>query len=262
MISRHPDTKRGLLEELPLFRGASVDWPANMHYLLELALILLSWLLPVVGRVQQACQTVIDCFETVSQKAVSKAQAVVTFVKGLPKALQNTVSSWLGHRTTESLWVCGSNMISRLIQWSAVMCLLAIVALVLFPVACACVLTAVAAAYLEMGWVFWLLLLDLMSIAVVCTYWCQWCFHALSDAPGRIWSTTSSRLGKAVSSFQRHIKSCLSKVTAYFELTTSNAMRSLIALVRWLMVYPLVLLAKVGCLLLPSFHTPLPGMLL
>lgn len=214
--------------------------------LLDVAFIVISWVLPVVDRMHQGCVAVTDCFENVSQKAISKAQAVVAFAAGLPKAFQDKVASCLGYFRTERVWVCGSNLLSRLFQWSAVLCLSAIVALVFCPAACACVLTAVVLAYWEMGWVFWLLLLDLISIAVVCTSWCRWCFHTLSDAPGRICSATSNSLEETVSTFQRLVKSCFSKLTAYVEHTTLTALRKLKALVWRLLVYPFVLLAMVG----------------
>ena len=203
-----------------------------------------------------------DRFNSFGKKTIANAQATVDHVTGLPKELQDQVASFPGHRTAGRLWVCGSKLLSGLVQWSAVMCLLAIVTLVLFPAACACILTAVVAAYLEMGWVFWLLLLDLVSIAVACTSGCRWFFQAVSAAPGRIWSASSKCLEDAVSIFQSHVTSCFSKATDYVEYTILSAIKKLKALVWWFMVYPFVLLAMVGRLQLPTFHPLLPGMLL
>ena len=236
-----------------------------MQYLLRVACAFIFCILPA----EQLCQgrkKIVHCFVSFGQKTTANAQAAVDLVTGLPKALQDQVASCLGHRTSERLRVCGSNLLSGLVRWSAVMCLLAIVTLVLFPAVCACVLTAVVAAYVEMSWVFWLLLLDFVSIAVVCTSWSRCFFQAISDPADRSCIAISQNLEHAASIFQSGFKSYFSKATAYVEDTVFfsvlKAVKKLRALVWWLMGYPFVLLAMVSRLQLPTFPSLLPGMLL
>ena len=174
------------------------------------------------------------------QKTIVKAQTIMTTVKRLSVALRDTAH--VCHHTIKRLWVRGSHLLLRLVQWSAVLCLTAMFAAVLYPMACVGIITALAFACLEMRWLFWLLRLDVASIAAVGGAWCQRIFRSVKAGPSKIWSAIQAlsafhigicflnRLVDGRSIFKSHIKSCFSKATAYTTQTMLYAMRKFIVL--------------------------------
>lgn len=167
--------------------------------------------------------------------AFDKAQAGVTMMKRLAAALQNTAQS-----LCKQLWV----------QGSAVLCFIASLAAIFHPATCAYGVKAVAAAYAELGWMFWLLLLDTTCAAVACIPCCRWLFRTIRGALGRIWSASSISFSygaqPTVSSFQERVNSHFSKATALVRHTLSSALRQLKALLWLLTVCPLTLVLEVG----------------
>ena len=210
----------------------------------------------LIHQLQRHCETLGDHFAKFSQKTIVQAQTIMTTVKRLSVALRDTAH--VCHHTIKRLWVRGSHLLLRLVQWSAVLCLTAMVAAVLYPMACVGIITALAFACLEMGWLFWLLRLDVASIAAVSGAWCQRIFRSVKAGPSKIWSAIQAlsafhigicflnRLVDGLSIFKSHIKSCFSKATAYTTQTMLYAMRKFIALTWLLTMYPVVLLAKVS----------------
>lgn len=163
-------------------------------------------------------------------------------------ALRNTAQS-----ICEKLWV----------QGSAMLCFIATFAAVCYPATCAYGVTAVAAAYAELGWMFWLLLLDITCAAVACVTCCRWLFQIISDALSRIWSASSISLSHGahdtVSSFSGRVNSHLGKATAFSRHTLSGALRQLKALLWLLTVYQLTLFFEVGvCCCLAHLLSPCP----
>ena len=130
------------------------------------------------------------------------------------------------------------------------LCFIATFAAFCYPATCAYGVTAVAAACAELGWTFWLLLLDTTCAAVACVTCCWWLFQTISDALRRIWSASSNSLSHGAqntfSSFQKQVSSHLSKPTVFLRHTLSSALRQMKALLWSLTVYPLTLLLEVG----------------
>lgn len=143
-------------------------------------------------------------------------------------------------------------MLVPLVRWSAVLCFIATLAVLLHPSACARVLTAVAAAYVEMGWLF----LQNFCVAAACVACCRWLLQTVSNGSCRILSASSKSFCHYVKSaghtFQGQVTSHFSKATAFANHTLMklNAMRQLTALLWFLTVYPLTLFAEVGFFLL------------
>lgn len=166
-------------------------------------------------------------------------------LKRLSAALQNAAQS-----TCEKLWV----------QGSAVLCFIAPFVAFCYPATCAYGVIAVAAACVELGWTFWLLLPDTTCAAVACVTCCRWLFQTITDALRRIWSASSSSLSHGakdtVSSFQRLVNSHLSKPTAFFRHTLSGALRQLKALLWFSTIYPLTLFLEVRFYLCNSCLCP------
>ena len=72
-----------------------------------------------------------------------------------------------------------SNLVFRLVWCLAVFCFVATIAVVYCAKACASASTAVAEAYAELGWLFWLLLLDILCVAAACVVSCQMLLQAI-----------------------------------------------------------------------------------
>lgn len=145
-------------------------------------------------------------------------------------------------------------MLLQIVQWSAVLCLFAVMIAVFYPAAIVCIVTATAAAYLKMGWPFWWVLLDIVCVALLCIDWSRVVLRAIRDNPGRLWSAVSKNLfgdlEDVVATCQGRLKSHLSKVTAAARHTALNVMRKFMALAWLLTLYPLTLLSQVGLVLL------------
>lgn len=152
-----------------------------------------------------------------------------------------------------------SNLLLRLVWCLAGFCFVATLAVVYYPKypkypkACACASTAVATAHMELGWLFWLLLLDILCVAAACVVCCQMVLQVICSSH-RIWSASSSEslchYLKSGHIFQGRVKSHVSKATAFATHTMMNATRQFKALLWLLTVYPLTLFIQVGHLLL------------
>ena len=145
-------------------------------------------------------------------------------------------------------------MLLRLVWCLAVFCFIATL-VVYYAEACACASTAVAVAFVElaMGWLFWLLLLDILCVVAACVVCCRMILQAICSSD-RVWSASSERfclyLKSPGSTFQGRVKSYFSKATAFTTHTLMNAMRQFLALLWLLTVYSLTLFIEVGLLLL------------
>ena len=156
-------------------------------------------------------------------------------------------------QSTAQSTVKKSNLLLCLVWCLAVFCFIATIAIVYCPEACASASTAVAAAYLELGWLFWLLLLDVLCVAAACVVCCQRLLQAICTSR-RVWSASSESLCHYIRSagrtFQGRVKSHFSKATASAKHMLMNAMWQFMALLWLLTVYPLTLFVAVGLLLL------------
>ena len=121
------------------------------------------------------------------------------------------------------------------------------------PEVCAFASTAVAVAYVELRWLFWLLLLDILCVVAACVVCCQMLLQAIRSSR-RLWSASSESfchdLKTAGLTLQRRIKSRFSWAKAFAMHILANAMRQFKALLWLLTVYPLTLFIEVGHLLL------------
>ena len=130
---------------------------------------------------------------------------------------------------------------------------------------CTRAFTALAAAYSEMGWLFWLFFLDTICVAIAC---CQWLLQTICNGSRRIWSASSEIFCRYIKSagctFHGQVNSHFSMATAFAMHTLANAMRLFTALLWLLMVYPLTPFVEVRLLLLnlPTCHCLLPDKVL
>ena len=222
----------------------------EMHHLLHLLFTLLSSILRL-DDVHRGCQTLTESLEAISP---SLAQAGVGFAKRLSTAWQQFEDAYLCYRAPKRLWVRGVTPFLWLAWWSAILFTIVTAAVVIYPAAFVYIVTAAAAAYWELSWLF-SVLLDNILISALCTTWCRYLTSVVSTAAKFLFATVTWSYDSLIlscgqrlslSMLQAMINSLFSRVNASVKHMILTAIKKAMALVWYLAIYQVVLLAQVG----------------
>ncbi|KAL3131406.1 hypothetical protein ABBQ38_007719 [Trebouxia sp. C0009 RCD-2024] len=148
-------------------------------------------------------------------------------------------------------------MLLRLACWLAFMSSVFISAVIVYPAACVTVVLSAIMTYFELGWLFWLLLLDLLSLLAISTTWFSFLLTHIKGRAVRFVTTSTRSAHSSTADFVHELEDILnldtvrdsvsrllSRATAWMKCTILTAINSILALLWFLTFYQVMLLAK------------------